>query len=228
MRISEEGPDASPDRQASPAETSTAVATLLSGLHWLYDRVSGGGFGFDGPEATAASYRDKYATIDDAVDALIKWQVVKAGAAGFVTNLGGIITLPLTIPVNLGAIAYIQLSTIASIACLRGFKPSDDQVRTLSLACLLGNGAIELLTEFGLKVGTKMASQAVQSISGATLIRINQAVGFRLLTKTGTTGAVNLSTIVPFIGGAVGGGIDAVTTKAIGMAAKAMFPQVDA
>ena len=60
-------------------------------------------------------------------------------------------------------------------------------------------------------------------IAGATLVRINQAVGFRLVTKAGSTGIVNLGKAVPFLGGIIGGTFDAITTKAIGTAAKTVF-----
>jgi 4-diphosphocytidyl-2C-methyl-D-erythritol kinase len=60
-------------------------------------------------------------------------------------------------------------------------------------------------------------------ISGQFLKRINQAVGFRLVTKAGSRGAVNLVKGVPIVGGVVGGALDAATTKVIGQTAKRVF-----
>jgi uncharacterized protein (DUF697 family) len=88
---------------------------------------------------------------------------------------------------------------------------------------LAGTSTTDVLKDFGINVGSKLTQQAIGKISGATLRRINQAVGFRLITKAGTTGAVNLSRIVPFLGGLVGGSIDAAITRAIGAAAKNLF-----
>ena len=51
----------------------------------------------------------------------------------------------------------------------------------------------------------------------------NRTVGFRLLTKFGTKGAINLSKAIPVIGGLIGGGLDAYSTKVIGNKAKDLF-----
>ena len=54
-----------------------------------------------------------------------------------------------------------------------------------------------------------------QKISGKVLTKINQKVGFRLVTKFGTKGIVNLGKLLPGVGAAVGGGLDFVETKMI-------------
>lgn len=60
-------------------------------------------------------------------------------------------------------------------------------------------------------------------MSSATITKINKAVGFRLLTKFGQTGAVNLGKAVPIVGGIIGGTIDSVATRAIGKVAIKTF-----
>ena len=60
------------------------------------------------------------------------------------------------------------------------------------------------------------------------IIKLNRAVGFRLLTKAGAKGIVNLSRIVPIVGGLISGGIDAATTRAIAAAAKQIFSPMPA
>lgn len=47
------------------------------------------------------------------------------------------------------------------------------------------------------------------------LTKINQKVGFRLLTKFGQTGIINLGKIIPVAGALVGSGIDCTSTKII-------------
>jgi hypothetical protein len=59
-------------------------------------------------------------------------------------------------------------------------------------------------------------------ISGEVLKRINRAVGFRLVTKAGTRGVVNLVKVVPLAGGLVAA-LDAAATKVIGSTAKQAF-----
>ena len=46
--------------------------------------------------------------------------------------------------------------------------------------------------------------------------RINAKVGFRLITKFGSTGIINLGKLVPGVGAAIGGGLDLAETKVIG------------
>lgn len=52
---------------------------------------------------------------------------------------------------------------------------------------------------------------------------INPAVGFRLITKAGTTGIINVVRIVPVIGGVVNGTLDGLVTRSIAFAAKSAF-----
>ena len=55
------------------------------------------------------------------------------------------------------------------------------------------------------------------------LTKINQAVGFRLFTKFGQKGLVNIHKAIPVLSGVVGGTVDAMSTYAIAKAAKALF-----
>jgi uncharacterized protein (DUF697 family) len=66
---------------------------------------------------------------------------------------------------------------------------------------------------------TCQTKAAINKISGATITKINQTVGIRLVTKFGQTGAINLGKAVPIIGGFIGGTVDALSTKTIGTVA---------
>ena len=48
---------------------------------------------------------------------------------------------------------------------------------------------------------TAITKQAIKEISGETIKSINKAVGFRLVTKLGEKGVVNLGKAVPLVGG---------------------------
>jgi hypothetical protein len=112
---------------------------------------------------------------------------------------------------------------IAAIAVMGGHDIRSDQVRTFVYMCLCGSAVNDLIKDAGIKMGTMITKTAVNKISGATITRINQMVGGRLLTKFGQTGAINLGKAVPFLGGIVGGTVDALMTKAIGRIAIKMF-----
>ena len=53
-------------------------------------------------------------------------------------------------------------------------------------------------------------------ISGKMLTKINQAVGFRLITKFGSKGIVNLGKGIPLFGALVGAVFDGVSTNIVG------------
>lgn len=143
------------------------------------------------------------------------WQIAKCVTSGFVTGLGGLLTLPVAIPANLSSVLYVQLRMVAAIAYMGGYDVRSDQVQTLCYLSLIGDAAADILKQTGTKIGEKMLTNAVGKVSGATLTKINQRVGFRLITKFGEKGVINLGKAIPLVGGVVGGALDAVTTKAI-------------
>lgn len=160
---------------------------------------------------------------DDAARRLVRWQVLKAGTTGFVTGMGGLITMPVGVPANIVGVLFLQLRMIAAIAHLAGYDTRSDQVRTLCYVCLCGDGAAAIFKAAGIKVGAKLAEKAVAAVPGKVLIEINKKVGFRLLTKFGQKGIVNLHKFIPVAGGLVSGGLDASTTYAIGKVARGVF-----
>jgi len=55
------------------------------------------------------------------------------------------------------------------------------------------------------------------------LIEINKKIGFRLITKAGEKGVVNLMKMVPLVGGIVGGTFDGLLVNVCGKTAKKVF-----
>lgn len=156
-------------------------------------------------------------------NSLIRWQNTKAGTSGFLTGLGGIITMPVTIPANIASVMYVQIRMIAAIAHIGGHDIKDDRVKTLVYACLTGNAAKDIIKDAGIVIGTKITTNAIKSISGKTLIEINKKVGFRLFTKFGEKGVINLGKAVPLVGGIIGGSMDSIATNTIGNIARGTF-----
>jgi hypothetical protein len=75
----------------------------------------------------------------------------------------------------------------------------------------------------GITIGTKLTTNAIKSISGKALTTINQKVGFKLVTKFGDKGVINLGKVVPLVGGLIGGSLDSITTNTIGNVARDTF-----
>lgn len=171
----------------------------------------------------AMEYMNKYPTKDVAAKALINMQITKCGISGFITGLGGLITMPVAVPANVSSVLYVQLRMIASIAYIGGYNPNDDEVRTLAYLCLTGSAMSDIVKNTGIKIGQKITINFIKKIPGTVLTKINQKVGFRLLTKMGEKGAVNLVKMIPVVGGVIGGGIDIVGTKIIANKAYSVF-----
>lgn len=112
---------------------------------------------------------------------------------------------------------------VAAIAHIRGLDVHADQTRALAYACLCGDAVKDVLKGAGVVIGAKLARGAIKGLSGKVVLRINKAVGFRLLTKFGEKGVINLVKLVPVAGGLVGATVDGTATYAVGRAAEALF-----
>ena len=196
---------------------------IMDTLDWAYDKAVSGGAGLDSAEELARDYIQDYDNKIDQADALIRWQNTKAGTSGFITGVGGAITMPVAIPANIASVIFIQVRMIAAIAVIGNHDVHDDRVKSLCYACMCGNEAKDILKNIGIQIGTKMAKSALKNMSAQVLFKINQAVGFRLLTKFGSTGVINLGKAIPGLGGLIGGTFDAVTTNSIGNIARDTF-----
>lgn len=195
----------------------------MNALDWAYDKAVNGVRGLDSAQDMADDYLKGEGALIDKVNSLIRWQNTKAGTSGFITGLGGLLTLPLTLPANITSVLYVQIRMVAAIAIMGGYDVKDDRVRSIVYSCIAASSAAEVAKNFGIKLGNKLAMQGIKKISGETLKKINQAVGFRLLTKFGQKGFVNLGKTIPFIGGIVGATFDVVATNTVGNVARNTF-----
>lgn len=177
-------------------------------------------------EELAADYAKRHKTTQGAAKALINNQLAKCTTSGFLSGLTGILALPVTlasIPANIANVLYVQIRMVAALAKLGGYDVREDQVQTMVYVCLAGSAASDVLKEAGVQVGNKLALNAVKNIPGSVLTAINQKVGFRLATKFGETGIVNLGKLVPVAGALIGGGFDFATTRIIATTAYKQF-----
>ena len=137
------------------------------------------------------------------------------GASGFASGVGGLATMAVTIPADITLFYAYAARMSATIAHIRGYDLTSDEVRSGVLISLLGAGAGAAIGKVGADIGQKVAIAQLGRLPGAVLISINKAVGFRLITKFGTKGAINLVKIVPMVGGGVGAGVNVVTINGI-------------
>ncbi|MDY0342521.1 MAG: EcsC family protein [Lentimicrobium sp.] len=196
---------------------------LMQTLDWVYEKVTSGIAGLDTASAMAAHYISKSDSRLSAAKALIRWQNLKAGSSGFITGLGGAISMPLTIPLNLASVMFIQIRMIAAIAIIGGYDLRDQKVKSLIFVCLAGNLAKDVIKEAGIAAGTRITSKLISNISEDTLKSISKKTGIVLATKSGRKGVVNLSKAVPIAGGLIAASIDVMATKLVGKIALRTF-----
>jgi hypothetical protein len=197
--------------------------------HLLVDQlinVGVNGFGPFKSAAESATEASRERSPEAAVKALVRTHVLMAAGQGFVTNVGGLITLPISLPANVGAAYLVQTHLAASIAHIHGHDSDEEQVRAAVLLCLLGNAGTEVVKKAGVQIGQKLALSMIDKLPITVIWKINQRVGFALLAKHGTKrAAVTLAKGVPLVGGVVGGSIDAAATRAVGAFSDKFFSQ---
>ena len=164
-----------------------------------------------------------YADNDARVKSLIKWEASKNFGTGFLTGLGGFVTLPVTVPAGIGAAWAVQARMVGAIAEIYGHSVNESRVQTMILLCLIGSDATAILRQCGAKVGRKVSEKLIEKIPGKILTEINKKVGFRLITKSGEKGLINLTKCVPIVGGVISGTVDAVSCRVVGKCAIKMF-----
>lgn len=180
-----------------------------------------------GAVALADKARAQSDDTDDAIDKIVGQHLRGGAAGGFVTSLGGFLTMPIAIPANVLEF-YIQATRmVGAIAHLRGYDVNDPQIRTAVLLTLVGSDSDDVLRKAGVTVGGGAVSNlAMQRLPKSALMIINKAVGFRLLKSVGEKTFSKLGRGVPLVGGVVGAGLDGWMMKRIADAAKREFPQI--
>ena len=144
-------------------------------LDWTYDKVLIGIPGTRNIYDYVADYKGK--DTESAIKSLVKIQSLKTSLAGFVTGLGGLITLPVAVPADVASSMYVNMRMVAAIALLRGYDLKSDQVRTMVFVTMAGETIKDVLKSVGVKIGEKMAKEAIQKyITRDVIKKINNEV----------------------------------------------------
>lgn len=196
---------------AKRQNTQVNKGIIAKTLDWAYSKAVSGFTGVDSAYDLGNSYLAQQGSLEAQVDSLIKWQVAKAATSGFVTGLGGVMIMPLTVPANIASVIYVQIRMIAAIAYMGGHDIREDRVKSLIYICMVGNGAKELLKDVSVKAGERLAAKIAEKVSTS------------IASKTGEKSVTSLGKTVPVLGGVVGGSYDAITTRVVGKVAKKIF-----
>lgn len=192
-------------------------------LDRLYPTVLDGVPGLGTPMALAADVRKGGGSLDDQVDRLVRRHVAASSAAGFLSGLGGWLTLPLTLPTNLAAVATVQLHMAASIAALAGHDPRQAGTRERVLRCLIGaspadparDAEQETLDRVGLKLAERGLNLVVSSAVGAAKWGARKVVSRQVKRR--------LLRGIPLVGGFIGAASDGYVTTKVAQAARDEF-----
>jgi hypothetical protein len=210
-------------KEAVGKQLAPRIAGLAPGLTTAFVREALAraihGIGPLPPAAKAADkqLREQRGDVERAIHEVIENHVRLAGAQGFVTNLGGLVTAAVTIPANITGLALIQCRMIAGIAHLRGYDLDDPRVRNAILVTLLGEDIVGDLVKAKEVPAPPMALATAPAHDAGIDQVISAAVATNLITKiAGKRLATTIGRRVPLVGGVVGMGADAFATWKVG------------
>jgi hypothetical protein len=166
---------------------------------------------------------------DEAIERIVRSHIVRAAFFGFVTGVGGFVTLPIALPVNVAEF-YVQATRmVGAIATVRGYDVQQQEVRTAVLLTLVGSRADQVLSRAGVGgAGNALSRLALRPLPPAALMMVNKAVGFRLVRGVMERFLSRLGKGIPVFGGAFGAMIDTWMMRRIAEQAMLEFPRREA
>ena len=172
------------------------------------------------PAAAAAAEKqleEQDGDVDRAIGELIENHASLAAAQGFVTNVGGLVTMAATIPVNITGMALLQCRMVAGIAHLRGYDLTDGRVRNALLLCTLGEETVKELVKKGRIPGTPMVVATAPAYDPELDKLVAAEVTTSLVNRViGKRAASTVARRIPVAGGVWGAGTDAYATWQVG------------
>ncbi|MCW2785160.1 MAG: hypothetical protein JWP74_1677 [Marmoricola sp.] len=202
----------------APHAVTAAPGLSAAFVHQALDKAITG----VGPLPSAAAAADKQAAqhpgdVPGGIHDVIENHVRYAGAQGFVTNLGGLVTMAVSVPANISGLALLQCRMVAGIVHLRGHDLDDPRTRDAILACLLGEERILKLISARTLPGTPLEIAEALTHDPALDRVLATEVASELITRAaGKRLATTVGRRIPVVGGVVGAGTDAYVTWKIG------------
>lgn len=164
----------------------------------------------------------------EAIRTIRRRSVFGGGIGGFATGVGGFVTMPVAIPVNVGEFYIQAVRMVGAIAAIRGYDLEDPQIRTSVLLTLVGSRADDVLKSVGISSPTgRLTNVAMKRLPPEALMLINKAIAMRLLKAVGERTLTKLGRGIPVAGGVIGGGFDMWMMKRIADQAVRSFPAVN-
>lgn len=146
---------------------------------------------------------------------MINNQISMFTTSGFLTSLGGLITLP----ANLVSVWYMQIRMIGTIDVMYGFGPLDNSVRTIVYLFLTGTSMSKICRDAGVQFGNKLTLSFVKN---SWIITYKNQPKSRIQIYNQSRNKRH-SKLVPLVEGVVGGTFDFAGTRVIANKAIKVF-----
>ncbi|MWN32872.1 MULTISPECIES: EcsC family protein [unclassified Gilliamella] len=186
-------------------------------LDKLYQLCLTGGYGFSSAYTLAEQHKANFPLHSDNLDKLIKHETDKATATGFITGLGGIASLPITLPTNALSVLFIQMRLVTTIAILQGHDVYDERIKILIFLSLCVMASKLRLQQFCLATLMKQPNEVIRKISLSVIKQLISIISAKHSLK--------LIKVIPIFGGVMGAVVDRIITYRIGQFAKKQFNQ---
>jgi hypothetical protein len=205
-------------RTLAPKVTLLAPGLATSAIHEALERAIRGVGPLPGAAAAAEKQlAEQHGDVERGIHEVVENHVRYAAAEGFLTNIGGVVTIAVTVPANITGLALIQCRMVAGIAHLRGYDLDDPRTRDAVLAGLLGEDRVGQLIRRKRIPGTPMAIATAPVHDPHLDTLVANEVASELITRVaGKRLAISVSRRVPVVGGMVGAGADAYATWQVG------------
>ncbi len=211
--------------EAESDEDSFTSRTSIALVRMVVDRGIDGIGPLDSANDRVAQALRENPDPSRALEAIVKSHVKLAAAGGFLTGVGGLITMPVALPANVAGFYLLAARMAGATAQLRGYDINDHATRTALMLTLLGADADDVLRKVGVVGGGTMSSIALNRVPQAAAMVINKGVGFRVATRLGTRALGRLGRAVPLAGGVIGAGLDTYLMRQLANQVKEEFPQ---
>jgi hypothetical protein len=161
--------------------------------------------------------QNKGISCDELAKKILHRKSIKNGFVGAATGLGGLITLPVTIPADLICSWRIQASMAFSIAYVYGHTKDTTDLKTDLYLILAGDSAKEAMKRLGIEVSKSITKKAVEKyITKDIMLKIWSVVGRKVITKAGEKSLISFTKMVPLVGAPVGFAFDWTATQTVG------------
>jgi len=193
-------------------------------LRSIIEFAINGNNAFPGAKTSAARALQAKGEREAAIDSVVMQHIGLASAQGFLTSVGGLITLPVGLPANLAGLAVLSVRMIGSIAHLRGYDVDDRRVRSALTLAMLGDDEVRRLVADGKLPTSPLAIATAPMFDPDLERRISERVMGSL---AGRMGGKHLAVVfvrrIPLVGGGVGAAVDGWLTFGLAAYAKREF-----